>query len=55
MSYVKEQNLAVRTSELTPSQSLPAMPALPQPDHVGSLEPQQSQVNQVEPLPGKFT
>lgn len=55
MSYVKEQNLAVRTSELTPSQRSPAMPALSQPDHLGSLEPQQGQVNQMEPLPGQFT
>lgn len=52
MSYVNEQNPAVRTSELTPSQRTPA---LPQPNHLGSLEPQQGQVNQMEPLPGQFT
>lgn len=52
VSYVNEQNPAVRTSELTPSQR---SPALPQPNHLGSLEPQQGQVNQMEPLPGQFT
>lgn len=55
MSYVNEQNLAVRTSEVTPSQRSPVTPALPQPDHLGLLEPQQGQVNQMEPLPGQFT
>lgn len=52
MSYVNEQNPALRTSELTPSQR---SPALPQPNHLGSLEPQQGQVNQMEPLQGQFT
>lgn len=52
MSYVNEQNPAVRTSELTPSQR---SAALPQPNHLGSLEPQQGQVNQMEPLPGQCT
>ncbi|XP_062592959.1 uncharacterized protein LOC134254438 [Saccostrea cucullata] len=49
-SFVREQNLALHSSEHIPSQIMPALP-----EDIGSLEPQPGQVPTKGPLPGQFS